>query len=133
MILIPDIRERNNRPKDRQPKHQAASTVQHQMVQKFVKELNDSTKQSEQPSNAERAATEQVETTAREIAHEAVQLPRSFSRQATHAETPEHLQPEQPTYPRQTLDTPRQRTETVRTRPDTLLRRTPTPTPQEQG
>ena len=103
------------------------------MVQKFVKELNDSVKQPDRSDSAEHTATEQVETTAREIAHEAVQLPRSFSRQATHAETPEHLQPEQPTYPRQTLDTPRQRTETVRTRPDTLLRSTPTPTPQEQG
>lgn len=130
---IPDIRERNDRPKDKQPKHQATSTVQRQMVQKFVKELSDSVKQPDRSDSAEHTATEQVETTAREIAHEAVQLPRSFSRQATHAETPEHLQPEQPTYPRQTLDTPRQRTETVRTRPDTLLRSTPTPTPQEQG
>ena len=103
------------------------------MVQKFVKELSDSAKYPDRSDSAEHTATEQVETTAREIAHEAVQLPRSFSRQATHAETPEHLQPEQPTYPRQTLDTPRQRTETVRTRPDTLLRSTPTPTPQEQG
>ena len=133
VILIPDIRERNDRPKDRQPKHQVTSPVQRQMVQKFVKELNDSAKQPDRSDSAEHTATEQVETTAREIAHEAVQLPRSFSRQATHAETPEHLQPEQPTYPRQTLDTPRQRTETVRTRPDTLLRSTPTPTPQEQG
>ena len=130
---IPDIRERNDRPKEKQTKHQVASTVQRQMVQKFVKELNDSAKQPDRSDSAEHTATEQVETTAREIAHEAVQLPRSFSRQATHAETPEHLQPEQPTYPRQTLDTPRQRTETVRTRPDTLLRSTPTPTPQEQG
>ena len=130
---IPDIRERNDRPKDKQPKHQVTSTIQRQMVQKFVKELNDSAKQPDRSDSAEHTATEQVETTAREIAHEAVQLPRSFSRQATHAETPEHLQPEQPTYPRQTLDTPRQRTETVRTRPDTLLRSTPTPTPQEQG
>ena len=133
VILIPDIRERNDRPKDKPPKHQVASTVQRQMVQKFVKELSDSVKQPDRSDSAEHTATEQVETTAREIAHEAVQLPRSFSRQATHAETPEHLQPEQPTYPRQTLDTPRQRTETVRTRPDTLLRSTPTPTPQEQG
>ena len=129
MILIPDIRERNNRPKDRQPKHQAASTVQHQMVQKFVKELNDSTKQSEQPSNAERAATEQVETTAREIAHEAVQLPRSFSHRTRYAESTERAQTEQPAPLRQTSVSPRQRTEDVRSRPDTA----PAPTPQEQG
>ena len=87
---IPDIRERNDRPKEKQTKHQVASTVQRQMVQKFVKELNDSAKQPDRSDSAEHTATEQVETTAREIAHEAVQLPRSFSRQATHAETPEH-------------------------------------------
>ena len=38
---IPDIRERNDRPKDKQPKHHVTSTVQRQMVQKFVKELNE--------------------------------------------------------------------------------------------
>ena len=54
---IPDIRERSNRPKDKQPKHQTASTVQRQMVQKFVKELNDSTKQSDRSDSAERTAT----------------------------------------------------------------------------
>ena len=39
VTTIPDIRERNDRPKDKQPKHQAVSIVQRQMVQKFVKEL----------------------------------------------------------------------------------------------
>ena len=103
------------------------------MMQKFVKELSDSAKQPDRSDSAEHTATEQVETTAREIAHEAVRLPRSFSRQATHAETPEHLQPEQPASPRQTPEIPRQRTETVRASPDTTPRSTPTPTPQEQG
>ena len=83
------------------------------MVQKFVKELNDSAKQPDRSDSAEHTATEQVETVAREIIHEAVQLPRSFSCQA--------------------LDTPRQRIEDIRARPDTAPRSTPTPTPQEQG
>ena len=133
VIPIPDIRERNDCPKDKRPKHQVTSTVQRQMVQKFVKELNDSTKQSDHSDSAERTATEQVETTAHEIVHEAVQLPRRFLRQASHAETPEHLQPEQPTSTRQTPDTPRQRTEAVRARPDTTPRSALVPTPQEQG
>ena len=76
MRIIPDIRERNERPKNKQPKHQTPPTVQRQMVQKFVKELNDSTRQSDRSDSAETTATEQVETAAREIVHEAVQLPR---------------------------------------------------------
>ena len=56
VTTIPDIRERNDRPKDKQPKHQAASIVQRQMVQKFTKELGDSAKQSDRSDNAERAA-----------------------------------------------------------------------------
>ena len=126
---IPDIRERNDRPKDKQPKHQVTSTIQRQMVQKFVKELSDSVKQPDRSDSAEHTATEQVETTAREIAHEAVQLPRGFSHRTHYTESTEHLQPEQPISPRPTSEIPRQRTETVRARPDT----TPAPTPQEQG
>ena len=76
VTTIPDIRERNDRPKDKQPKHQAVSIVQRQMVQRFVKELNDSANQPDRSDSAERTATEQVETTTREIVHEAVQLPR---------------------------------------------------------
>lgn len=99
------------------------------MVQKFVKELSDSAKQPDRSDSAEHTATEQVETTAREIAHEAVQLPRGFSHRTHYTESTEHLQPEQPISPRPTSEIPRQRTETVRARPDT----TPAPTPQEQG
>ena len=61
VTTIPDIRERNDRPKDKQPKHQAASIVQGQMVQKFTKELGDSAKQSDRSDNAERAATDRAE------------------------------------------------------------------------
>ena len=134
VIPIPDIRERNDRPKDKQLKHQVASTVQRQMVQKFVKELNDSAKQPDRSDSAEHTATEQVETTARELVHEAVQLPRSFSYQTPRAETTEQLQPEQPAPPRQTSTPPRQHAEEARSRPDaTPPRTTSAPTPQEQG
>ena len=132
-IPIPDIRERNDRPKDKPPKHQVTSTIQRQMVQKFVKELNNSAKQPERSDSAEHTATEQVETAAREIVHEAIQLPRSFSYQTPRAETTEQLQPEQPAPPRQTSAPPQQRTEDVRSRPDTTPHTVPAPTPQEQG
>ena len=131
---IPDIRERNDRPKDKQPKHQATSTVQRQMVQKFVKELSDSVKQPDRSDSAEHTATEQVETTAREIAHEAVQLPRSFAHRTRYTESTERVQPEQPAPPRQASTPPRQHAEEARSRPDTTPpRTTPAPTPQEQG
>ena len=129
VIPIPDIRERNDRPKDKPPNHQVASTVQRQMVQKLVKELNDSAKQPDRSDSAEHTATEQVETTARKLVHEAVQLPHSFSHRTRYAESTERAQTEQPTPLRQTSVSPRQRTEDVRSRPDTA----PAPTPQEQG
>ena len=129
VIPIPDIRKRNDRPKDKPPKHQVASTVQRQMVQKLVKELNDSAKQPDRSDSAEHTATEQVETTARKLVHEAVQLPHSFSHRTRYAESTERAQTEQPTPLRQTSVSPRQRTEDVRSRPDTA----PAPTPQEQG
>ena len=130
---IPDIRERNDRPKDMQPKHPVTSTIQRQMVQKFVKELNDSAKQPDRSDSAEHTATEQVETTARELVHEAVQLPRSFAHRTRYTESTERVQPEQSAPPHQKTSPPRQRTEDVRTRPDTTPRSAPIPTPQEQG
>ena len=130
---IPDIRERNDRPKDKQPKHPVTSTIQRQMVQKFVKELNDSAKQPDRSDSAEHTATEQVETTARELVHEAVQLPRSFAHRTRYTESTERVQPEQSAPPHQKTSPPRQRTEDVRTRPDTTPRSAPIPTPQEQG
>lgn len=134
---IPDIRERSNRPKDKQPKHQTASTVQRQMVQKFVKELNDSTKQSDRSDSAERTATEQVEMTAREIVHEAVQLPRraiQYSTRRRSEDSSASVQPERSDQPRHAPELPRERTDAPRTRPDaTLPQSTPAPTPQEQA
>ena len=127
---IPDIRERSDRPKDKQQKNQAASTVQRQMVQKFVKELNDNAKQSDYPDSAETTATEQVETTAREIVHEAIQISRPMLRQS---DTREFADPSTETQPPHTPESPRERTDTARTRPDATPQSAPTPAPQEQA
>ena len=128
---MPDIRERNDRPKDKQPKHQAASTVQRQMVQKFVKELNDSAKQSDRSDGAETTATEQVETTAREIVHEAVRFPR---RVLQRSDTKESADSSTETRPHHAPEPPRQRTDAPRTRPELQPpQSTPAAVPQEQA
>ena len=137
MTIIPDIRERNDRLKDKQPKHQAASTVQRQMVQKFVKELGDSAKQPDRSDSAERTATEQVETTAREIAHEAVQLPRRAIQHPARKESADssaNSQPEQSDQPHHVPESPRERTDAPRTRSDaTPPQSTSIPAAQEQA
>lgn len=134
---IPDIRERNDRPKDKQPKHQVTSTVQRQMVQKFVKELSDSAKQPDRSDSAERIATEQVETAAREIVHEAVQLPRraiQYSTRRRLEDSSASVQPERSDQPRHALELPRERTDAPRTRPNaTPPQSTSIPAPQEQA
>ena len=134
---ISDIRERNDRPKDKQPKHRTASAVQRQMVQKFVKELNDSAKQSDRSGSAETTATEQVETTAREIVHEAVQLPHraiQYPARKELADSSANTQPEQPTQPHHAPESPRERTDAPRTRSDaTPPQSTSIPAPQEQA
>ena len=137
VTTILDIRERNDHLKDKQPKHQAASTVQRQMVQKFVKELGDSAKQPDHSDSAERTATEQVETSAREIVHETVQLPRHAIQHPARRESADssaNVQPEQPAQPHHAPESPRERTDAPRTRPDaTPPQSTPTPAPQEQA
>lgn len=134
---IPDIRERNDRPKDKQPKHQVTSTVQRQMVQKFVKELSDSAKQPDRSDSAERIATEQVETAAREIVHEAVQLPRraiQYSTRRRSEDSSASVQPERSDQPRHAPELPRERTDAPRTRPNaTPPQSTSIPAPQEQA
>ena len=134
---ISDIRERNDRPKDKQPKHRTASAVQRQMVQKFVKELNDSAKQSDCSGSAETTATEQVETTAREIVHEAVQLPHraiQYPARKESADSSANAQPDQSTQPHHAPESPRERTDAPRTRSDaTPPQRTSIPAPQEQA
>ena len=134
---IPEIRERNDRPKDKQPKHQVTSTVQRQMVQKFVKELNDSAKRSDRSDSAERTATEQVEMTAREIVYETVQLPRHAIQQPARKESADSsagVQPEQSDQPHHAPESPRERTDAPRTRSDaTPPQSTSIPAPQEQA
>ena len=134
---IPDIRERNDRPKDKQPKHQVTSTVQRQMVQKFVKELSDSAKQPDRSDSAERIATEQVETAAREIVHEAVQLPRraiQYSTRRRSEDSSASVQPERSDQPRHAPELPRERTDAPRTRPNaTPPQSTSIPAAQEQA
>ena len=131
MIPIPDIRERNDRPKDRQPKHQVTSTVQRQMVQKFVKELNDSAKQPDRSDSAECTATEQVETTAREIVHEAIQFPR---RVLQRPDTKESTDSSTETRPPHTPKPTHQRADAPRTRPEPQHpQSTPAAVPQEQA
>ena len=136
VTTIPDIRERNDRPKDKQPKHQAVSIVQRQMVQRFVKELNDNANQPDRSDSAERTATEQVETTTREIVHEAVQLPHraiQYPARKESADSSANAQPEQSTQPHHAPESPRERTDAPRTQPDaTPPQSIPTPAPQEQ-
>lgn len=136
VTTIPDIRERNDRPKDKQPKHQAVSIVQRQMVQRFVKELNDNANQPDRSDSAERTATEQVETTTREIVHEAVQLPRRAIQHPARRESADssaNAQLEQSAQPHHAPESPRERTDAPRTQPDaTPPQSTPPPAPQEQ-
>lgn len=137
VTIIPDIRERNDRPKDKPPKHQAASTVKRQMVQKFVKELGDSAKPPDRSDSAERTATEQVETAAREIVHEAVQLPRraiQYSTRRRSEDSSASVQPEQSDQPHHAPESPRERTDAPRTRSDaTPPQSTSIPAAQEQA
>ena len=134
---IPDIRERTDRPRDKQPKHQVTSTVQRQMVQKFVKELSDSAKQPDRSDSAERTATEQVETTVREIVYEAVQLPRRAIQHPARKESADSsagVQPEQSDQPHHAPESPRERTDAPRTRSDaTPPQSTSIPAAQEQA
>lgn len=134
---IPDIRERNDRPRDKQPKHQVTSTVQRQMVQKFVKELSDSAKQPDRSDSAERTATEQVETTVREIVYEAVQLPRRAIQHPARRESADSsadIQPKQSDQSHHAPESPRQRADAPRTRSEPQQSQsTPAAVPQEQA
>ena len=107
------------------------------MVQKFVKELSDSAKQPDRSDSAERIATEQVETAAREIVHEAVQLPRraiQYSTRRRSEDSSASVQPERSDQPRHAPELPRERTDAPRTRPNaTPPQSTSIPAPQEQA
>ena len=107
------------------------------MVQKFVKELSDSAKQPDRSDSAERIATEQVETAAREIVHEAVQLPRraiQYSTRRRSEDSSASVQPERSDQPRHAPELLRERTDAPRTRPNaTPPQSTSIPAPQEQA
>ena len=99
------------------------------MVQKSINELGDSTKQSDRSDSAETAATEQIETTAREIVHEAVQLPRHAIQHSAHRKSEDSsagVHPERADQPRRRAEIPRTRSESRQSQ--SVL----TPTPQEQ-
>ena len=99
------------------------------MVQKSINELGDSTKQSDRSDSAKTAATEQVETTAREIVHEAVQLPRHAIQHSAHRKSEDSsagVHPERADQPRRRAEIPRTRSESRQSQ--SVL----TPTPQEQ-
>ncbi len=85
---------RAKRPPERQTKAKTSSCIDRPTPDgaEIVKELNDSTKQSDRSDSAERTATEQVETTAREIIREAAQ----FSRKAHHRTNAPHTRPGRP-------------------------------------
>ena len=101
------------------------------MVQKFVKELNDSAKQSNRSDSAERTATEQVETTAREIVHEAVRFPR---RMLPRPDTKESADASTEARSNHTPEPPRQRTDSTRIRREPQAPQSaPTPAPPEQA
>ena len=105
------------------------------MVQKFVKELNDSANQPDRSDSVERTATEQVETTAREIVHEAVQLPRRAIQHPARRESADSsagAPPKQSDQPHHAPESPRERTDTPRTRPAAPPQSTPAPALQEQ-
>lgn len=100
------------------------------MVQKSINELGDSTKQSDRSDSAKTAATEQVETTAREIVHEVVQLPRHAIQHSAHRKSEDSSAGVHP----ERADQPRRRAEIPRTRSESRQSQSAlTPTPQEQA
>ena len=130
--IIPDIREKDGPARDKSKRRTTPSVVQRQMVQKFINELNHTAKQSE---SADNAATEQLETAAREIVHEAIQFPRSTGQHPVHGESsdfPTHGAPEQTNQPHHVPNVPRERTDDSRIKRESPPR-APTPTPQEQA
>ena len=128
--IIPDIREQPDRRKDKHEKRPAVSTAQRQMVQKFVKEVNDSAKQPDCAASVESAAAEQVEAAACEIVREAVQLPRTTSLRNISSDCSQTEQ----SAPRQAPDLPRQRSVDAKFRSKSeRLQNVPVLAPQEQG
>ena len=133
--IIPDIREKDNPARDKSKRRATPSVVQRQMVQKFINELNHTAKQSEAADSAENAATEQLETAAREIVHEAIPFPRSTGQHPVHGrstDSPSRAAPEQTNQPHHVPNAPRERVDDSHIKRESPPR-TPTPTPQEQA
>ena len=135
MSSIPDIREKGSPARDKSKRRATPSVVQRQMVQKFINELNHTAKQSEAADSAESTATEQLETAAREIVHEAIPFPRSTGQHPVHSgstDFPAHGAPEQTNQPHHVPNAPRERADDPRIKRESTPR-APTPTPQEQA
>lgn len=135
MNIIADIREKDNPARDKSKRRATPSVVQRQMVQKFINELNHTAKQSESADSAENTATEQLETVAREIVHEAIPFPRSIGQHPVHSgstDYPSRAAPEQTNQMHHAPNAPRERADDPRIKRESPPR-TPTPTPQEQA
>ena len=134
--IIPGIREKDNPARDKSKRRATPSTVQRQTVQKFITELNHTAKQSESADSAENTTTEQLETVAREIVHEAIPFPRSIGQHPVHSgstDYPSRAAPEQTNQPHHAPNAPRERADDSRIKRESPPQRTPTPTPQEQA
>lgn len=101
------------------------------MIQKFLKELKAKEKQTDRSASAESAATEQVETTAREIIYETVRFPRTGRNRNTHTDFSAHSQPEQSELPNHMPDVPRQRTDDLRIKSEAKQRYISASAPQK--
>lgn len=134
--IIPDIREKDNPARDKSKRRATPSVVQRQMVQKFINELNHTAKQSESADSAENAATEQLETAAREIVHEAIPFPCSTGQHPVHSGSTDfstYGAPEQTNQPHYVPNALRERADDSHIKRESPPQRTPTPTPQEQA
>lgn len=134
--IIPDIREKDNPARDKSKRRATPSVVQRQMVQKFINELNHTAKQSESADSAENAATEQLETAAREIVHEAIPFPCSTGQHPVHSGSTDfstYGAPEQTNQPHHVPNALRERADDSHIKRESPPQRTPTPTPQEQA
>lgn len=107
------------------------------MMQKFLKELKGKKKQDDRSGSAESAATEQVETTVREIFHEAVPLPLSARQHSAYKEpvpSSARAASKQTDQSHHAPNAPRERIDDLRIKPESApQQRSPAPIPQEQA
>lgn len=107
------------------------------MMQKFLKELKGKKKQDDRSGSAESAATEQVETTVREIFHEAVPLPHSARQHSAYKEpvpSSARAASKQTDQSHHAPNAPRERIDDLRTKPEANPQQhVSTPTPMERA